>query len=729
MTLAVPTLWLLSWTALYGISVLVSLAGTLIWHGRWQQRIVDMSLLMTLLGSIFGALGACAALINPTGWNETTPVWTLLKDARPYLPDITLEIRVDSLSAAFALLITGFAVIVTVYSFGALRAKYYQRQRTWIAGAFSAFTWATLLVVVVNDLFSLTVALEVMTLAFGGLALYKQDLYQTVGQHTPSLEQSKDALLAPQIYLIISHASTAFLLVAFLFMTRHANGMSFDDLRLTAATYSSAGATLIFLILLAGLGIRAGLVPAHFWVSLVHPSSPTTTHAFSLGIAIKIAVYLMIRFFFQFLQPQSLWGYLLLGVAAITAVVNVWYAIASHDLKKALAYHSIENVGIIMVGVGAALLFQSIDLSALAILALTAGLYHLLNHAVFKGLLYLGTGTIEFQTDQIVDIERLGGLLKIWPLTAGAFLVGAVSIAGFPPFNGFVSEWLTLQSLLNGLYHEVPGLAGKLMLVLTFALLVVSFALTAFCFVKIAGMALLGRPRSNLTIVEGWRRTPPPPWTMRSMMVLLAAMCLLLGLFPVGVMQFLVRVSGGALGYGRSTMIIDLPVLDFLLGDTFVFESQTTLLAISIVACFLGFGVWVLRRVRLRGHPRVMESKTPWNCGTPYNSFQTQYTGAALSFLIRDLFGTGWGFVSRSLPKDYLPANMVMSEGASGGTPRTSQIVLEVFRVGYNRLISWLLLVSARIEAFFQNGDIRRYLAYILIVNLIVLLFYLLYSG
>lgn len=712
----IPKLWVASWTFIFCAGLLAPIMGHLLATETWRQRSTDLSLLLALLGSAVGVLGAGLALVDPATWSRTIDLFQILAPIsdQGYLPPVIFQIKVDPLAAGFALLIAAFAAVVAIYSFSALRAPHFRRQQGWIAAAFNGFVWATMMVVVVNDLFSMIVVLEIMTLAFAWLALYKQDLYQQEPpEHAPDPEKRKEANLAPQVYLIVSHTSTAFLLLASLLLVKNAGGDSFSFDALRAAPASS---TLVFLLVLAGLGIRAGLTPAHFWVSLVHPASPTTTHAFSLGIAIKVAVYLMIRFFFQFMTPQLWWGFLLLALAVVTAVVNVWYAIASHDLKKALAYHSIENVGIIVAGVGAALIYQASSQPTLAILALTAGLYHVLNHAIFKGLLYLNTGAIERQTNQIVDIEKLGGLMKIWPWTAVTFLVGAVSIAGFPPLNGFVSEWLTLQALVRGLHGTSLSLQSGV-LVLSTVFLFVSFALTAFCFVKITGLALLGSPRAQPETVDRWRHQPDAPWPMRSMMLALAGLCLLIGLFPMGVMQVLSTIARDALGNPKAAS-----ATPFTFGLTTnllpAAQPDYAMLSIFLVTCLLGVCALLAGKARLRGKRHVVPVDDPWNCGTPYVVPGAQVTGAGLSFLIRDLFGAGWAPRENMSRPDYLPANLLLSAGAARGESAARQAVVEVFRVAYNHLIDRLLRTSRRVETASQNGDLRRYLLYIMFANL-----------
>lgn len=727
MSLVSPQFWVLSWTTLYMAGCLTPLVGRLLGKGRKQQVWADASILLALLGSLVGVVGAVTALTNPADWARTITLFEILPDLGrlSYLPRLVIQIRMDLLSSGFVLLIMAFAAAVAIYSFDALRALHFRRQQAWIAGAYNLFVWATVMVVIVNDLFSLIVALEIMTLAFGCLTLYKQELYQEPQPHQPEAEKRKEARLAPQIYLIVSHTSTAFLLVSALLLARRAGSFSYDDLRQAAGGPAPFLEPAIFLLTLAGLAIRAGMTPAHFWVSLVHPASATTTHAFSLGIAIKVAVYLMIRFFFQFLKPQIGWGYLVLGLAVVTAAVNVWYAIASQDLKRALAYHSIENVGIIVAGIGGALILYAYDQPTLATLALTASLYHLLNHAVFKGLLYLGTGAIERQTNQIVDMEHLGGLLKIWPWTSITFLIGALAITGFPPFNGFISEWLTLKALLSALTSGTLSLSGALILGLSLVTLVASFALTAFCFVKITGLTLLGQPRSTADEIARWRQTPDVPWLMRSVMLVLAGLCFLLGIMPTGVSNLLDRISATSMGLPEERYTANLLTFGLQIGMPKVEHPAYSMLQIIAVASLLGLGAFFISRARLRGRKKSLHITQPWNCGAPYSPSRGQYTEAALSFLIRDMVGAGWERERQKRPPDYLPTDMLLSEGAANTHPRTRQVVVEVFRRALNQVIDWLLSGSRRLEITAQNGDIRRYLLYILIANLAALSLFL----
>jgi formate hydrogenlyase subunit 3/multisubunit Na+/H+ antiporter MnhD subunit len=443
---------------------------------------------------------------------------------------VHLALALDRVGAFFALIISGFSALVAVYSCGALRNEDFEKHQRMIAAAFNAFVFSTLWVVLAADVLSMLIALELMSLSFGCLALYKHLWFASraesdqEGSAEHRLNKRQNAWLAPQVYLMASHVSTVFLLAAISLLVLHAKDTGFTQITTYPYKLDPWTASLVFLFALAGLGIRVGLTPAHVWVPLVHPSSPTPTHALSLGIAIKVGIYLMLRFFFQFTEPQPWWGGLLLMVAGVTALVNVWYAIASHDLKEALAYHSVENIGIIIAGLGIALIFVPGGAAPwIAALAMVASLYHLLNHAVFKGLLYMATGSIIQLTRGESALDRLGGLLRRYRWTSAAFLVGAVAISGLPPLNGFVSEWMMLQAMFQGLFQHRPAVIAVLMIALI--LFVGSFALTAFCFFKMVGLVLLGNPRSK---VEKWKegstnsqRTMPLPKLMSALIALI----------------------------------------------------------------------------------------------------------------------------------------------------------------------------------------------------------------
>lgn len=698
----------------------------------WSKA-TSVSLTLALLASLVAAGLGAVTWLGAWQWESVQVRWNLWQGLDvSTLPPLYITFGLDSLSAFFLFLVATFSALVAIYSFRALRAEHYRPYAHWIAAAFNLFSWTTMLVLAAQDGFSLLISLELMTLSFGYLVLYKHFLYQDQPGHNVDDNARRKARLAPQVYLIISHSSTVFMILAVLLLSINAGGLDYQAwINNTNDTNNNntnnnnnldtALMTAVFLLSLIGLGIRAGLTPAHIWVPLVHPSSPTTTHALSLGIAIKVAIYLMYRFFFQFLAPQSWWGYLLLTVAVMTAIVNVWYAISSHNLKEALAYHSIENIGIICAGIGLALIFWD-DNRALALLGLVASLYHLLNHAVFKGLLYLATGAIDNLTHQNVDIERLGGLIHRYRFTASMFLIGSFAIAGFPPFNGFISEWLTLQAGLYGLSalvnaeSDVISIALALVVIVSLLLLVASFALTAFCFYKMAGVGFLGLPRRPEEERVHWEKQDVPA-SMKLVMGLMAGLSLILGIVPGLITPQLLKAFSPLGTSTRPLLSANWQGLVIESGPASTHGTvQLPIIPLVILALLLTAGLLVLQKVFPLQAPRRRPT-SPWSCGEPLVQHPVnQYTSGALSYSLRKLFAF---FNPSSSVPEYLPSRFVLSS-----SPTYPQQVIEVFRLAYNRLIHALLKFSVSFGEYAQPGDISRYLQYVFWSNLVIIALY-----
>ncbi len=730
-----PKIFLFFISAFYGLGILIPIASGILrrlWVAIGKKKDwleedeilplrVKLSLLMAFIGSVLGVYEGWAVL-TVTGEMQLPLLADILKVIwLPGMPVFIWQVRLDALSAFFLLIISGFSAGVALYSFGALKAKHYQKQSSEVASAFSAFAWATIMVVLANDIFTFILTLEIMTLAFAYLSLFKYKLYHNSESKLHDENKLREAWLAPQVYLIISHVSTVFLVLALIVLGIHAKSMSFEVFRSSSEMLPLVSNT-VFLLALAGLGIRAGLTPAHIWVSLVHPNSPTTTHALSLGIAIKVAIYAMLRIFFEFLEPTFWWGYLVLIAGVITAVVNVRYALASHDLKKVLAYHSVENIGIIVVGIGIALIFNKSPSSSqdwIAVMAILAALYHLLNHAVFKGLLYLCVGAIDNMTNQEVNIDRLGGILKWYPWTGVLFMIGSLSISGFPPLNGFISEWLTFQSALKGigaLEGSYPSSIGIIIISLCLFVLVASFAMTAVCFFKISGILLFGEPRSN---TENWQHHgDDAPWSMRGVMLLFGFLCLVLGAFPLTVIKYVLRPVILELKFDTQSVSFVIQKLSLNPGVELAQQESPSIsglpnfLPILFIGCgvaLLGYGVaYLFNKKHGMVYTKVVQNS--WNCGTPMQS-SLQVSSASLVDLVQDSFAVS----SPSVVKpDYLPAQM-------------TEHIVERFRNFYNHVFSKLLEKSEAI-GIIQNGDIRLSLRYVLIMSMLAMLVFILYQ-
>ena len=679
---------------------------------------VGVILTATLLGSLYTVIGAIFFALS-SGPHTYSIVSTTVS---VYLPPLTWSFAVDQLSVLF-LVITGvFAFLVAVYCFGALELPQLRAYARGIAGGYSLFVGATLLVVLSADLVTLIVSLEMSTLAFGYLSMYRQRLFRDGGAHPHDANESHSAMIAPPVYMAVSHLSTILLLLALTLLAVNAQDLSFAAWRSHALSLADRGrlAPVIFLLAFTGISVRIGLLPFHFWVPLVHPASPTPTHAFSLGVAIKVGIYVLLRVGFEFLPPEPLWGALVLLTGGGTALASVWYALASRDLKTALAYHSVENIAIIVTGVGVALLVRSmVELRWVGHLALVAALFHLVNHAIFKGLLYLCTGAISAQTGQEVYLDRLGGILQRFALTGWCFLIGAAAICGLPPLNGFVSEWLTLQALIGAARSLVlTGADGVYLMpavvVVSLLLICTSLALTVICFVKIIGLTLLGAPRCPNADEPG-RRTIG--LTMGAPMAALATLCVLIGIAPGGVQSVLVSVAD-------QLMPATLAPQKWMPNDlTLPLESRVWPILL-LMGTWFGSGI-VMRRVREHQPRRQVAA---WNSGVgPDDLSYNEATGAQLSYTVRSslgsIFPTGW--LGRTItPKverthdltDTIPAFMPLAEGR--------QQMIELVRWAINYMIAALVGWSRRFGEWLQSGSLPWYLGLIMAtVTLLLVLF------
>src|SRR2546422_5455672 len=468
---------------------------------------------------LFGIALGVAGLFAPEPWTASV---------QSTIPFLSFAVRLDSLASFFVLTISLVGLAASIYAFGYV-TEFYGRASIAVLGAlFNGFLLSMTLVVIADNGFFFLIVWELMSLL---------SYFLVVTEH-----EKAEVRYAGLFYLIMTHVGTAFIILAFLIFFQAGGSFSFEAFRHPEQPLPEGMRTLVFLMALIGFGTKAGIVSLHVWLPYAHPAAPSHISALMSVVMIKTAIYALVRVYFDFLGGLFpwWWGFVVLVIGAVSALLGVMYALMEHDLKSLLAYHSVENIGIILLGIGAGMIFQTYGLTEFAALGLLAGLYHTINHALFKALLFLGAGALLYAT-HTRDMEEHGGLLRRMPWTGLFFLIGAVSISALPPSNGFVSEWLVFQSLF--LSFQLPDLFLKLMLPIAAAMLALTGVLALACFVKAFGLSFLAMPRSRHA--KQAREVSP---AMRVGMGGMALLCVALGLAPMLVVSALDRITAPLTG-------------------------------------------------------------------------------------------------------------------------------------------------------------------------------------
>jgi hydrogenase-4 component B len=513
----------------------------------------------------------------------------------------------DPLSAPFAVIINLAASIVSGYAIG---YGAHAREPLRVVPFYPAFIAGMNLVLLAQDAFSFLVGWELMSLASWALV---------VSEHR-SAENRRAAL----VYLVMATGGALTLLLAFGLLAGAHGGYSFEAIRQLSAP---GVGPIVLLLALVGAGSKAGLVPLHAWLPLAHPAAPSHVSALMSGVMTKVAVYGFVRLVFDLAGPPAWWWSVpVLVVAGVTALLGVLYALMEHDLKRLLAYHTVENIGIIFIGLGLALAFEASGLRAAAALAFAAAIFHVFNHSLFKSLLFMGSGAVLNATGER-DMEHLGGLIHRMPVTAVAFLAGCIAISALPPFNGFVSEWLTFQAIL--LSPQLPQWVPRLLVPAVGATLACSAALAAACFVKAFGMTFLGRSRSKAATAAA----ETDRWSQIAMLAL-ALLCLLAGILPGFVIDTLSAVTqmavGARLAPQSATAWLRIVPIDL---HRSAYSGLFVFVMIALAAATTAFAVRRFASHALRRSPA-------WDCGFPDASPATQYTAGSFAQPIRRVFGS-----------------------------------------------------------------------------------------
>ena len=619
---------------------------------------------------LLGAAGLAASLAGGLALLWRAEMQVVLPLGLPWLH---LSLHLDPLAGLF-LFIVGLVTAITA-SYGPAYVGEYLGQELG-GGPLAVFTGlfvaGMLLVLLAADAFSFMLAWELMSVA---------SYFLVVFQH-----QKSENRQAAFIYLLMAVVGGTFLFLAFGILAGFSDGFSFQTMQ--KAALSPTWATVAFVCAFIGFGLKAGIVPLHVWLPLAHPVAPSHISALMSGVMLKVAVYGFIRFVYDLLGGITWqWGVAVLLVGSASAILGVLYALMQHDLKRLLAYHSVENIGIIYIGLGLSMIFQATKHPEIAALALIAALYHCLNHALFKSLLFLGAGAVLQQSRQH-DMEHMGGLIKKMPVTAVCFLVGCISISALPPFNGFVSEWLTFQAALQGPLLK-SGILGA-MIPIAAAMLALTGALAAACFVKVFGIVFLGQARCEQIALA-----KDPSLGMQLSQVVLALACLAFGIFPTWTVRALNGIAEGLLGTGLTSATDN--------GWLWLTPVNPQTASYGAPAVFFGLlASWLIVYALL--HPLRRDNRIriapAWDCGFGPLNPRMQYTASAFAMPIRRIFSFLWLIVEKVEP------------GLPGQPPRYTLRVSDRIWLTFYIPIGKLMLKLAERTSHIQGGNLRVYLCY-----------------
>jgi formate hydrogenlyase subunit 3/multisubunit Na+/H+ antiporter MnhD subunit len=643
-------------------------------RARFISRLVFPASALVSLGLAFVALRAIVepaqAFVLPLG-----------------LPELPFHVRLDPLSAFFLLLLGVCSFAITLYAGSYFRDEPPPRLKL-ICLQYHCFLASMALVMLADDAYMFMVAWESMALS---------SYFLVVTDHRQASNRQ-----AGFIYVLLAHVGALSILLCFGVL--HEGGFSayaFEELR--RAELSPAWASIVFVLALVGFGAKAGLIPLHVWLPEAHPAAPSPVSALMSGVMLKTAIYGFVRVVFDLLgEPMWQWGLGLAVLGAMTALFGILYAVQQNDLKRLLAYSSVENVGIVMIGLGLSMIFFGTGHPQAGALGFVAALYHALNHGAYKSLLFLGAGSVLHGTG-LRNLNEMGGLIHRMPVVAFYFLVGCLAISGLPPLNGFVSEWLMFQtalqagSLENGVLRSVLPLLA--------AMLALAAALTARCFVKAFGIGFLGQPRARARAEAASGAHVDANRIERFAMAWLAAWCIALGIFPSTVIGLIDHVAVAVAGAGLPVSALNAGAL-WLVPSTQAQASYGPFVFLLVIAAVVAITYIVVRGCF---HGRIRRAP-PWDCGYPEQTARMQDSSEGFGQSIRVIFAPIYRITRRvPAPDDAQPKFEVRVEDR-----HWFGIYLPVARL--------IERLSARIGAL-QQGRIGVYLLYSFVTLIALLVF------
>jgi formate hydrogenlyase subunit 3/multisubunit Na+/H+ antiporter MnhD subunit len=631
--------------------------------------------------SLIGAIGALIYLIM----GREKLVWNIFN---PGIPFLKIDVSLDKLSAFFILGLSILVFCVSIYSIGYISHYFGKRNVGLFNFLYVGFIFSMLIVIMSGNAIIFLIAWEAMAVISYLLVVFESE----------QQENQKAGL----IYIVMTHIGTAFIMIAFMIIYSYTGSFNIFN--------SSIGIPgnikdILFILFFIGFGTKAGLVPVHIWLPHAHPAAPSNISALMSGIMIKTAIYGMLRFVYIFLGTDTIWwGTAVLSIGLISAFLGVAYAYVEQNIKKILAYSSIENMGIIFTGLGISMIALARDSYIAGALALTAVLLHTFNHSLFKGSLFLGAGSIHYATHS-KEIEDMGGLIKKMPIAALFFLGGSLSIAAIVPFNGFISEWLLLQSFFAGVS---PGNAElNIMFILGVTVIALCGALAAACFIKLFGITFLGLPRSTKS--ENAKEVPK---SMNIGSGILVTLCLISGMFPLIILSMIDKVVIEIIGQPISSQLIG----GFMMAY-YPLNINSNIIAPQWIPFIMGaVFVIAIAFIRVVGGKYKERRYGTWDCGYEALNPRMQYSGTAFSKPLRIVFR----MIFKSSRNLKATGNLKYHPESLEYTLTTESLFETHF---YDPILKFATEVSKRLKFMIQTGSLHTYLIYIFVTVLLLMLY------
>ncbi|WP_422784998.1 proton-conducting transporter membrane subunit [Ruminiclostridium sufflavum] len=612
------------------------------------------------------------------------------------IPFFSLSFNIDNLSAFFILIISIVTFVVSLFSYTYMSHYFFKRNISIFGFLYNLFVLSMILLVSSSNLLLFLFFWELMSLISYFLVNYENE--------------KKEVQKASRIYIIMTYAGTAFITAAFGLIAYCTKSFSFEFSAISNSSIPTGYANLIYVFLLIGFGTKAGLIPMHVWLPYAHPVAPGNISALMSGVMIKMSVYGILRAVLDFLPENPMWwGTLTLIAGVVSAVFGVVYSVASTiNIKRLLAYSSIENMGLIFSGIGMLLIARTTDNSFLIALAMTAVLLHTINHAVFKSLLFMGAGAIQYSA-HTKNMEKLGGLIKKMPVASLFIFIGCLTISAVPPFSGFISEYIIFQTVINSIIWFSSNSPLIILFITAAAALSMTGALVAFCFVKMYGISFLGMPRS----VEA-ESVKEPGKPMLIALGISSFLCVALGVFSKYVIGLIDNIS-------NELMNLRLLSTDWSLTKFAHYPVNNGKLDISIglLSAFIVLlsGIILLLVMFIRKHTNVERYNT-WDCGYTRLNPKIQYSATGFSKSIRIIL-RGIFKPNRNLTvtEGYAPYNI-----KKGTYTMSTEKVIEKYL--YAPFIKFIISFSKKFRYKIQTGSIHIYLLYFFTILILMLLYY-----